>query len=108
MSSLRLDSNNNLVVGSILLTVEGNEALSQDIRNKLDLWRGEYPFDLNVGIDYPSLLQQGDKKAIEAAIRNIILEDERVNNVEIEVTQEGGKLILNGKIITNEGGTINV
>lgn len=104
MTTLRLDENNNLVVGESLLTLSGIEALMQDIRTRLKMFLGEYPFDTSKGVDYVSLFQNNDKKEIQNAIIAEIKKDKRVSQAIIEnLDFTNGKLTLNIKVINGEG-----
>ena len=84
MTTLRLDENNNLIVGENFLTLSGIEALIQDVRTRLKMFLGEYPFDTSKGVDYVSLFQNNDKKEIENAILAEIKKDKRVSQAIIE------------------------
>lgn len=104
MTTLRLDENNNLVVGESFLTLSGIEALIQDVRTRLQMFLGEYPFDTSKGVDYISLFQNNNKKEIENAIIAEIKKDKRVSQVIIEnLDFTNGKLTLNIKVINGEG-----
>lgn len=104
MTTLRLDENNNLVVGENFLTLSGIEALIQDVRTRLKMFLGEYPFDTSKGVDYVSLFQNNDKKEIQNAIIAEIKKDKRVSQAIIEnLDFTNGKLTLNIKVINGEG-----
>ena len=104
MTTLRLDENNNLVVGENFLTLSGIEALIQDVRTRLQMFLGEYPFDTSKGVDYISLFQKNNKKEIENVIIAEIKKDKRVSQVIIEnLDFTNGKLTLNIKVINGEG-----
>lgn len=104
MTTLRLDENNNLIVGENFLTLSGIEALIQDVRTRLKMFLGEYPFDTSNGVDYVGLFQNNDKKEIENAIIAEIKKDKRVSQVIIEnLDFTNGKLTLNIKVINGEG-----
>lgn len=104
MTTLRLDENNNLVVGESFLTLSGIEALIQDVRTRLQMFLGEYPFDTSKGVDYISLFQNNNKKEIENAIIAEIKKDKRVSQVIIEnLDFTNGKITLNIKVINGEG-----
>lgn len=107
--SLKLDSNNNLQVGSAFITIGGVDSLVQDIRNRLSLVAGEYPFDITQGVDYFTLLSQNNKTNIKNAIINEIKKDNRVSEVELEdMLLENNTLRLNIKITTIDGVVVNV
>ena len=75
MKSLMLDSNNNLVVSSELMIVEGIEALKQDINNRLKMIQGENIFNLKDGVPYFEVMQNNN-------IQNL--------NVELKITTKEG------------------
>ena len=56
MNSIALDNNNNIIATKSWQIVSGNDSLRQDIKNRLAMFNKEYPFDINQGIDYITLL----------------------------------------------------
>ena len=104
MITLRLDENNNIIAGESFLTLSGIEALTQDVRTRLKMFLGEYPFDTSKGVDYIGLFQNNDKKEIQNAIIAEIKKDERVSQAIVEdLDFTNGKLTLNIKVINGEG-----
>lgn len=109
MTTLKLDKDNNLVVGSEMLTLEGNDALIQDIRNRLGMFLGEYPFDITLGVDYIGLFSANNQKEIQNAIIQEIKKDNRVSEAYIEdLKNENGRLTIGLKVISQSGDTLNV
>lgn len=107
--SLLLDEKNNLIFGENLFLCEGEEALKQDVRNKLGMWMREYPFDLREGIDYLDILSSGNRNLVVAKLREVLLKDERVDHVEVEVeNRDSGIFTIGVMITTREGKKINV
>lgn len=109
MTTIRLDSYNNIIAGDSFLTLQDSEALKQDIRTRLGMFLGEYPFNTTQGIDYIGLLQDNNRDNIKSAIISEIKKDSRVSQVNItkaEVTS--GTLELDIQIISTRGNIINV
>lgn len=109
MTTLKLDSNNNLEVGRDFILLSGNEALAQDIKTRLDFWQKENPFDITQGLDYINLLSQNDTNELKEAIIKEVKKDERIYNVVIskfEIIQNRLELAL--EIETNNGDFLNV
>ena len=52
MQTLRLDKNNNLILGNSFDTLDGAEAIKQDIKTLLLMWITEYPFNINKGLNW--------------------------------------------------------
>lgn len=105
MSSLMLDSNNNLVTNNSFLEVSGDTQLLQDCKNLISLWLKENPFNINEGIDYLGFLQDNNLKAIVDKIATLINSDDRVNNCLIELVRDDVNVKLNVNIVSKEGNT---
>lgn len=109
MITLKLDKDNNLVVGSEILILEGNDALIQDIRNRLGMFLGEYPFDTTLGVDYIGLFSANNQKEIQNAIIQEVKKDNRVSEAYIEeLKNENGRLTIGLKVISQNGDTLYV
>lgn len=109
MITLRLDSHNNIIAGDSFLTLQGNEALRQDIRTRLSMFLGEYPFNTAQGVDYIGLLQDNNKDNIKNAIIAEIKKDSRVAQVTIiKAELDRGALMLDIQITSTQGEIINV
>lgn len=104
MSSLKLDSNNNLVTNNSFLEISGDEQLLQDCKNLISLWLKENPFNINEGIDYLGFLQDNNLKAIVDKITSLINSDERVNNCLVELIRDDVNVKLNVNIVSKNGG----
>lgn len=83
MISFKLDSNNNLIVGTNIITISGAEAVAQDCRTRLNMLLGEYPFDTTQGMDYAGLLNGNNRNALKSAIIAELKKDTRVEYVTI-------------------------
>lgn len=108
MTTLQLDNNNNLVFQSNFLTLSGKEAIRQDIKNLLLMFKGEYPFNVEMGINYYDLLTWNNKDYIKNQIKERILTDKRIKaiyNLQIGFNQKS--LNVNMDLETTEG-VINV
>lgn len=94
--SFKLDSNNNIINNSNIVTVSDKDALVQDIKTLLYMYKGEYPYNTNKGIDYIAYLQNNDETGLLAAMQQRILEDTRVTNVTFETDEnnENLKIVL--------------
>lgn len=104
-----LDSHNNIIAGDSFLTLQGNEALRQDIRTRLGMFIGEYPFNTTQGVDYIELLQDNNKDNIKNAIIAEIKKDSRVAQVTIiKAELDRGALMLDIQITSTQGEIINV
>lgn len=102
--SLKLDENNNLVFGSNFVLCDGIESLTQDLKTKLDLWKGEFIYNLELGIDYKSLLLNNNIDLLKSSIEDSINDDPRVKSVEItELEVKEGLWNLQAKVTTEEG-----
>ena len=99
--SFQLDSKNNIVHNRNFVLISDKAALIQDIKTRLYMYKGEYPYDKNKGIDYIDYLQNDDKTGLLAAMQTRILEDTRVTNVTFETDENNGNLKI---ILTITGG----
>lgn len=108
MTTLQLDNNNNLVFQNNFLTLSGKEAIRQDIKNLLLMFKGEYPFNIEIGINYYDLLTWNNKDYIKNQIKERVLTDKRIKaiyNLQIGFNQKS--LNVNMDLETTEG-VINV
>lgn len=109
MTTFKLDKNNNLCFESEFELLNGADALIQDIRNMLLMFKGEYPFDSDTGLDYYGIMSKQSKENIETLILNRIRQDERVKSIKnIETTAKNGELSLSMQILTSWGELVNV
>ena len=90
--SFKLDSNNNIINNSNIITVSDKDALVQDIKTLLYMYKGEYPYNTNKGIDYIEYMRNNDETGLLAAMQQRILEDTRVTNVTFETDENNGNL----------------
>ena len=90
--SFKLDSNNNIINNSNIITVSDKDALVQDIKTLLYMYKGEYPYNTNKGIDSIAYLQNIDETGLLATMQQRILEDARVTNVTFETAKESNNL----------------
>ena len=109
MTTFKLDKNNNLCFESEFELLGGADALIQDIRNMLLMFKGEYPFDSSVGLDYYGMMSNQSKENIEQVILDRIRQDERVKSIKnVETTAKNGELNLSMQILTSWGELVNV
>ena len=99
--SFQLDSKNNIINNSNIITVSDKDALVQDIKTLLYMYKGEYPYNTSKGIDYIAYLQNDDETGLLAAMQQRILEDSRVSNVTFETSKESNNLKI---VLTITGG----
>ena len=109
MTTFKLDSSNNLQFESNFETISGGEALIQDIRTLLLMFKGEYPFNSDLGIDYYALMGANDRNELINTIFERIKADSRVKSIKnSSVNVNNGKLELTCEILTSWGEVINV
>ena len=99
--SFKLDSNNNIINNGNFIMVSDKDALVQDIKTLLYMYKGEYPYNTNKGIDYIEYMRNNDETGLLAAMQQRILEDTRVTNVTFESAKESNNLKI---ILTITGG----
>lgn len=92
--SLQLDNSNNIVYGDNFFTITGESSLSQDIKTRLYLLKGEYPFNIAEGIDYLGYLRSNDTQKLLSEIESRVLLDPRVSSSTFSVRKSDGKLII--------------
>lgn len=80
-----LDSNNNLIFAENIQTIGGTECVRQDIKTRLSMWEGEYPYNISEGVPYLDILRSGNKNLFLSVLRSEILKDDRIANVEISI-----------------------
>lgn len=100
-SSFKLDRNNNIINNSNFILVSDKAALVQDIKTLLYMYKGEYPYNINKGIDYIDYMSKNNEQGLLAAIQSRILEDTRVTNVTFESAKESNNLKI---VLTITGG----
>ena len=82
---LALDSSGDLVLsGGDLALVQGEDAIAQECQVALALWTGEFPFDVTVGTDWPTLLNNKGitDSQVAAEIRRVLLTVDGVQAVD--------------------------
>lgn len=109
MNSIALDNNNNIIATKSWQIVSGNDSLRQDIKNRLAMFNKEYPFDINQGIDYITLLSLNRKDDLQNAITKEILKDSRVKSVKVkDLSFNKNRLAFEIEVTTNENEVIYV
>lgn len=106
--SFKLDSNNNIINNSNIITVSDKDALVQDIKTLLYMYKGEYPYNKNQGIDYIGYMRDNNEQGLLAAIQARILEDSRVSNVTFETAKESSNLKIVLTITSGETVSIDL
>lgn len=108
MKTLALDEHNNLKLNQNgFYLKDGIEALSQDVRTRVGLCKGENPFNADEGIDFDNdmLGKMGGVNYYKEALRNRILDyPEGIKNID-KVTLERGinKITLTAEINSDYG-----
>ena len=104
MRTLKLDKNNNLTFSNDFLTIDSKEAIKQDIKTLLLMWVTEYPFNINQGLNWYQLSQYNNKNDIIIAVKERILQDKRILNVNsIDVSFNNNLLSIEAELETIEG-----
>lgn len=102
METIFLDENNNIVLKSGGFQKKDKiEALAQDIKTRVGLYKGENRFDTSEGIDYDNemLGKYGGQEYYKQAIRNRIVGNEEVEGVKkVEVSKAGTQLTITADI----------
>lgn len=99
--SFQLDSKNNIVHNRNFILISDKAALIQDIKTRLYMYKGEYVYNKNLGIDYIDYISKNNEQGLLAAIQSRILEDSRVSNVTFETAKESNNLKV---VLTITGG----
>ena len=103
MRTLKLDKNNNLTFSNNLETIESKDAIKQDIKTLLLMWLTEYPFNTNEGLNWYQLATYNNKNDIIAEVKERILQDKRVLNINsIEVSFNNNLLSIEAELETTE------
>ena len=104
MKTLKLDKNNNLTFSNDLQTIDSTEAIKQDIKTLLLMWLTEYPFNINEGLNWYQLSTYNNKNDIIIAVKERILQDKRILNVNsIDVSFNNNLLSIEAELETIEG-----
>ena len=104
MRTLKLDKNNNLTFSNDLQTIDSTEAIKQDIKTLLLMWLTEYPFNINEGLNWYQLSTYNNKNDIIIAVKDRILQDKRILNVNsIDVSFNNNLLSIEAELETIEG-----
>ena len=108
MKTLAIDDKNNLIFESDFQLKDGADALSQDIKNLLMMFKGEYPFNTSKGISYYDLASQNNKQRIENAILERLKQDKRVKSItNLQIDFAKGEMQMSCEINSSVG-VINV
>ena len=104
MKTLKLDKNNNLTFNNNLETIESKDAIKQDIKTLLLMWLTEYPFNTNEGLNWYQLATYNNKNDIIAEVKERILQDRRVLNVNsIDISFNNNLLNIEAELETTQG-----
>lgn len=104
MKTLKLDKNNNLTFSNNLETIDNKDAIKQDIKTLLLMWLTEYPFNTNEGLNWYQLATYNNKNDIIAEVKERILQDRRVLNVNsIDISFNNNLLNIEAELETSEG-----
>ena len=100
---LDLDGSNNLA------TVDGTQAIAQNIATTCRVWRGEYFWDTNFGVPYKNILgEQPPLSSLSAYLSECALTVDSVETVSVDlrkdnenIRQVAGTITANGEINVN-------
>ena len=106
--SFKLDSNNNIINNSNIILISDKAALVQDIKTRLYMYKGEYPYNTSKGIDYIEYMRNNDETGLLAAMQQRILEDTRITNVTFETAKESNNLKIVLTITSGETVSIDL
>lgn len=81
---------------------EGTPALLQDLATRLRLLRGEYLYNHEEGVDYPSLMSANNIDYILQSIDLEFKKDPRVEYNDISYHYQHGELCINVEVKTSE------
>lgn len=108
MQTLRLDKNNNLIFGNNFDTIDGAEAIKQDVKTLLLMWVTEYPFNINKGLNWYQLSTYNNKNDIIQKVKERLLQDKRIFSVlSLDVYFKSNQLSIEAELETTEG-VVNV
>lgn len=111
---LALDSNGDLILtGGDLKLVQGTAAIVQECRTALGLWAGEYPFDIEVGTQWQTILNTKaiSDATITAEVRRVLLNVDgvvSVDNIEIARNTVARTARISAAVRGNEGAVLTV
>jgi len=104
---LKLNSFGDLAIenGDFVL-LEGIDSIAQEINIAVQLWRGEYAFDGDLGIDWSALLSKGVADAtISSALRKVIAPIVGVASVDkIEIVRQDNRTATISIAVTADTG----
>lgn len=104
MITFAVDNNNNLLFKSDIIVKSGLDAIVQDVRTRLNMWKGEDIYNLENGIDYKNIIQSNNIQVIKNIIKDEILKDDRIEKIEfLEFNNDFNKLNIKLQIETTEG-----
>lgn len=104
MTTFSVDNNNNLLFKSNIQIKSGLEAVTQDIRTKLSMWRGEDIYNLDNGLDYSKMIKSNNVNVIKNTIKSELKKDDRIQKIEfLEFNNIDSNLNVKIQITTNEG-----
>ena len=84
MKTIKILNNDFVLTNGRLETIIDKDALIQNIKNRLKLWKGEFEIEENSGVDYLNLLNQDNllDERFRIAIRNAILAEEHIIKID--------------------------
>lgn len=107
--SLMLDSDNNLLFGDNLFTIDGIDSVRQDVITRLGMWEGEYPYNVSEGVPYLDILQSANKNLFSTTLRQEVLKDDRIQNAEVTLSRvKDGVVTIEINGTTSDGVNFNV
>lgn len=104
MTTFALDNNNNLIFKSNITLKTGLEALTQDVKTMLGMWKGEDIYNIESGVDYEKIIKSNSINTIKNIIKSELKKDDRINKIEfLQFENIDSKLNIMLQLSTNEG-----
>lgn len=108
MKSFKLDENNNIIFKNDFMLVDDESSIKQDVKNRLLMWKTEYPFNINEGINWYNLAMRNNVNEVKSEVKKRILQDKRIFSIiSLEVVFKSGRLEITAELET-ESGVVNV
>lgn len=103
MTSLKLDSNNNLVYGYTFFEIDNKERILQDVNTRLHLAKNEHPFDKDAGFDFIDYMQNNAQgRSLKAKIKTECERIEGVSSIQLVTLNDKGIETMTIKLQSGE------
>lgn len=109
MTTLALDSDNNIIYSMHSMDMyTGVDALAQDIRTKLRMYKGECFLNPSLGIRYANPMQRYSTDLLRNVITEAIESDSRVAYCTVDINLAHDIIEVNSVVTPKEGEPIHV